>query len=200
MKALKILFFIILLISCEQNLVTESALIKDNSITDNSTQYYIYPKNLPGLFSTEYYKVKAYLNQKDSYLILFSHFNSFKIEDGIKIKIERNNKDLIITANVKNSSVKKLLEEKDYFLNQSEIDFTLRVSNSVAEGAFIRIWENFRIRSDIIKSERSTLTEETILTDSESINFYKQGEGLKWGLKLFHSQIIKGVRVSPPTL
>ena len=200
MNYLKILFFIIFLSSCGKALLTEESLIKEAGFTDNSTRYYIYPKTLPGFLSTEYYKIKAYLNTEDSYLVLFSHFNGFKIEDGIQIKIERNKKDLIIKTLVQSDSWKLLLQQKSYFLNNSEIDFTVEVKNGTSKGAFIRVWENFRTKNNAVKLERQIVTEETLLTDTENINFYKQGEGLKWGLKLFRSQLVKAVRAPPPVL
>ena len=200
MKQLIFLLFIILLSSCNQNLITEEPLVKESNFTDHATHYYIYPKILPGLLSTEYYKIKAFLGQEDSYFVLFSHFNSFKTKDGIKIKFERDKTTLIIKASVKNSSWKALLQEEDYFLKSSELDLTIKAQNGTHEGAKIQIWENFRIKSNVVKLERQILTKETLLTDSEDINFYKQGEGLKWGLKLFRTRLIKGVRVSPALL
>ena len=200
MKHLIFLFLIFLLGSCNQNLITEESLTKERSFTDHATHYYIYPKTLPGLLSTEYYKIKAYLVQEDSHFILFSHFNSFKIEDGIKIKFERDKTALIIKASVKNASWKSLFQQEDYFLKSSELDLTIEVQNGTPEGAHIQIWENFRIKNNVLKLERKILTKETLLTDSGDINFYRQGEGLKWGLKLFRTRLLKGVRVSPALL
>ena len=234
MKSLVFLLFIFLLSSCNENLIIESTLVKEGHLTDNTTDYYIDPNNLPGLLSTEYYKIKAYLGiepktttiekredyyglkyitpfvdanihyetlkEEGSHFVLFSHFNSFQVEDGIKIKFERDKADLIIKASVKNSTWKLLLHKENYFLKSSELDLTVEVQNGTPEGAHIHIWENFRIKSNIIKQERQTLTKETLLADSEGINFYRQGEGLKWGLKLFRTQLIKGARVSPPLL
>ena len=181
-------------------MTTEESLIKETNFTEASIHYYISPTALSGLLSIEYYKIKAYLNTDSSYLILFSHFNSFEIEDGVKIKLERNKTTLVITASVQNSSWKPLLQINDYFLNNSEIDFTIEVKNGTPEGALIRIWENFRVKSNIIKQERKVVTKETLLTDTENINFYKQGEGLKWGIKLFRSRLVKGARISLPLL
>ena len=200
MKSFKILLFIILLCSCDKNLIIEESLIKEKSFTDHFMRFYISPTNLPGLLSTEYYKVKAYLNTDKSYLVLFSHFNNFKIEDGVKVKIERKQTTLFIKASVKNSGWKLLLQIEDYFLKNSEIDFTIKVKNGTPKGALIRVWENFIIRNNIVKSEMSIVTKEKLLTSAENINFYKQGEGLKWGLKLFRSHLVKGARISPPLL
>ena len=200
MRQLKFLFFIILLGSCDKTLITEESLIKETNFTNPSTHYYISPKNLPGLLSKEYYKIKAYLSHEDSHIVLFSHFNSFEKEDGIKIKIERNQTALIIKASVPRYNWKLLLQKEAYFLNHSEIDFTVEVQNGTQKGALIRIWENFRVKNDVLKAENPATTKETLLTDTENIIFYTQGEGLKWGLKLFHSRLVKGVRVSPPLL
>ena len=200
MRLLTFLIFIVLLSSCNKALVKEESLIKETSLTDSSTQYYISQTTLPGFLSTEYYKIQAYLTQEDSHFILFSHFNNFEIEDGVKIKIERNKTDLIIKAGVPNYKWQLLLQEEDYFLNNSEIDFTIEVQNGVKEGAFIHIWENFRVKNNVVKSKRSVITEETLLAGTENIVFYEQGEGLKWGLKLFRTHLVKGVRVSPPVL
>ncbi|MCZ0932020.1 MAG: hypothetical protein OXJ52_02590 [Oligoflexia bacterium] len=200
MKQLKILFFIFCVCSCDKAFITAESLIKDKSLTDHLTHYYIYPELLPGLFSTEYYKIKAYLNHEDSRLILFSHFNGFEIEDGVKIKFERKQADLIITASVQNSDWKTLLQTKNYFLNSSEIDFTVRVKNGARKGADVSIWENFIIKNKVIKLNRRAVTKETLLTGTEDIIFYEKGEGLKWGLKLFRSRFITGARVSPPLL
>ena len=200
MKLFKILLFVIFLCSCDNHLITEESLIKDNSLTDYSTRYYIYPKTLPGLLSTEYYKITAFLSQENSYLVLFSHFNNFELEDGIKIKFERNKTTLIITASVKNSSWKSLLQMKDYFLNSQEIDFTVEVKNGTQEGAFIQIWENFITRNNTVKLKRQIVTKTALLANTEDIIFYKKGEGLKWGLKLFRSRLTKGVRISSPLL
>ena len=200
MKLFRILLFAIFFCSCANHFITEESLIKDNSWTDYSTHYYIYPKTLPGLLSTEYYKITAYLSQEDSHLVLFSHFNSFELEDGIKIKFERNKAVLTVKASVKNSNWKSLLQIKDYFLKNQEIDFTIEVKNGTEEGAFIQIWENFITRNNTVKLKRQTVTTEALLANTEDIIFYRKGEGLKWGLKLFRSRLTQGARVSSPLL
>ncbi|MCY4321637.1 MAG: hypothetical protein OXC37_04470 [Bdellovibrionaceae bacterium] len=201
MKQIKILFFVIFLISCDKVLTMEN-LITDRSVKDSSIDYYISPSHLPGLLSTEYYKITAYLSQQDSYLILFSHFNSFKTEDGVKLKIKRKENDLIITASVHNSTWKSLLEKKDYFSkNSSKINFTIEIKNGIPEGAKIAIWENFTIETTTnTKKELKVLTTETLLTDTSNINFYRYGKGLNWGIKIFHSRLVKGARISSPLL
>ncbi|MDE0092101.1 MAG: hypothetical protein OXN83_02310 [Oligoflexia bacterium] len=200
MKQIRVLFFIIFFCSCDKHFTIEEALIKDENLTDHSTRHYISPGALPGLLSTEYYKIKAHLNQDSSYLVLFSHFNSLELEDGVKVKFERDKTRLIIEISVQNFKWESLSEIEDYFLNNKEIDLTVEVKNGVGKGVFVRIWENFIIKNNIIKLERQVTTKETLLADTENIIFYKKGEGLKWGLKLFRSRLIKGVRISPPLL
>ena len=88
------------------------------------------------------------------------------------------------------------------FLSRNELDLTVEVDNRASYGFRIRVWENFINRKGVVKKKMDVLTEENLMADSlaQDMLFYARGQGLNWGIKLFHSQLIKGARISPKLL
>ena len=156
---------------------------------------------LPGVLSKEHYLIKAYFPE-ESRLELFSHFQGFDLEDGVKIQFLRKKRRLTIKVSVQGFPGKILFEREDYFSSSQEGDWTLELDNGTNYGFRVRVWENFINKSGILKAQAKVLTGENLLADSLSkgLTFYDRGWGLKWGFKLFRSRLIEGARVSPRVL
>ena len=159
-------------------------------------------KPLSEIFSKEHYRIKASFPEDHSKLILFSHFQGFELENGIKLTLQRDESQLLIKLSVQAYPDQVLFEGENYFLNNNEVDFTIEVENGTNYGFRVRIWENFLNRKGIVKQPASFLTGENLIADSlsEDLTFYDKGQGLKWGLELLRVRLIEGSRVSPRVL
>ena len=165
--------------------------------SSGAVKQFISNKNLAGLLSKEHYQIKARLIQDHSRLELFSHSRASYFGDGVRVKIERQDKDLLIQAGVEGYPNQILLKEKNYFQRQSEIDWTLEVENGVMYGFRVQIWENFLNKSGFIKRKTKLLTTENKIADSlqEGLTFYTKGKGLHWGIKTYKADLISAYRV-----
>ena len=165
--------------------------------SSGAVKQFISDKNLAGLLSKEHYQIKARLIQDRSRLELFSHSRASYFGDGVRVKIERQDKDLIVSIGVGGYPNQILLEEKNYFQKQSEIDWTLGVENGTMYGFRLQIWENFLNKSGFIKRKTNLLTPENKIIDSlqEGLTFYTKGKGLRWGVKTYKTNLISAYRV-----
>ncbi len=206
-KPLVIIFIKILFCFCSCNsfFMSETYLsIEEMNLiqNDNSVMRFLSKKPISGVLSKEYYLIKAYLPSEMSQLELFSHFRGFDLEDGVRVQFERKAFHLVVKVSIQGYPDKLLLKKENYFLNNNEIDFTVEVENGVSYGFHIQIWENFVNRNGILKHKVGILSNENLLVDSlsEGLIFYTKGQGVKWGLKLSHSNLIEGARISPRVL
>ena len=194
------IFFVSVLLACEK--APESAFLKESlfvyeELSSGSTKQFVSNKNLSGLLSKEHYEVKARLTEDTSFLEFYSHSRASYFGDGIRIKIKRQDDNLLIEVGVEGYPNRFLLEEKDYFEKQSEIDWTLEVENGTLYGFRVQVWENFLNRSGFIKRTTELLTPENKMTDSlqEGFTFYTKGKGLRWGIKTYKTDLISAYRV-----
>ena len=205
MKEVHFLLCVFCFCSCNTSLFiaeTKQPVERNPIQNDSSTARFISKTALSGILSKEYYLIKAYFPADPSRLDLFSHFSGFDWEDGINVQLERKKIGLVIKISVQGYPDHILFEREDYFLNSNEVDFSVEVENGTNYGFRVRIWENFVNRSGILKNKIEVLTGENLIADSllENLTFYTKGQGLKWGLRLFRSRLIEGVRVSPVIL
>ena len=165
--------------------------------SSGAVKQFISDKNLAGLLSKENYQIKARLIQDRSRLELFSHSRASYFGDGVRVKIERQDKDLLIQVGVEGYPNQILLKEKNYFQKQSEIDWTLKVENGTMYGFRVQVWENFLNKSGFIKRKTNLLTTENKIADSlqEGLTFYTKGKGLHWGIKTYKADLISAYRV-----
>jgi len=192
------LFFLLVIVSCEKAFETSFSreglsLYKELS----STKYFVSKKNLATLLSKEHYQIKARLIQNGSHLELFSHSRASYIGDGVKVKIERKAKDLIVFIGIEGYPNQILLKKESYFEKQSEINWTLEVENGTLYGFRVQIWENFLNRTGFIEKETPWLTAENKIADSlqTGLNFYTKGKGLLWAIKIYKTDLISAYRV-----
>lgn len=192
------LFFLFSCGETPQSSFLKEPLLLYEELSSNIVQQFVSKKNLDGLFSREHYEVKARLSQEDSRLELFSHSRASYFGDGVRIIAERQGMSLLVQAGVEGYPNKTLLEEKSYFENQSEIDWTVEVENGVLYGFRVQIWENFLNKSGFIKRATALLTPENKLADSleKGLTFYTKGKGLSWGLKTYKTDLISAYRKS----
>ena len=164
--------------------------------SSGAVKQFISNKNLAGLLSKEHYQIKARLIQNRSRLELFSHSRASYFGDGVRVKVERQYQDLIVFIGVGGYPNEILLEEKNYFKRQSEIDWTLEVENGTMYGFRVQVWENFLNKSGFIKRETNLLTTENKIIDSlqEGLTFYTKGKGLRWGIKTYKTDLISAYR------
>ena len=176
---------------------SQEALSINKSFSSGAIKHFRSTQNLGSLLSKEHYKIKARLIEKDSKLELFSHSRASHLEDGIRIKIQRQNQDLIVQIGIENYPNKTLLKKIDYFKKQKEMDWTLEVENGTLYGFRVQIWENFLNRSGFIKKQTELLTPENKIADSlkSKLTFYTKGKGLKWGIKTYKTDLISAHRV-----
>lgn len=155
------------------------------------------PNNLSGILSKEYYEIKARFSTEKSSLKLFSHSRHPNLNDGVQIKINREDEKIKVVLAVQAYPEKVLFEKNNYFENQLEIDWTLKVENGTRYGFRVQIWENFLNTTGIIKQPTSLLTKQNQLADSlkKSLTFYTKGQGLKWGIRTFKSDLISAFRI-----
>lgn len=197
---LTLIFFIS---SCGESFKdSESSLVSVNNQNTGATKKFISKNILSGIFSQENYHIQARLVEKDSFIELFSHFTDFDLEDGLKVRFEKQEVKLIVKISVQGWPEKVLFEKENYFLNQKEIDFKIEVHNGVDYGFRVQLWESFVNKTGLVKENSAVLTGENLIADSfaKKMSFYGKGRGLKWGIKLFHSHLIKGNRISPRIL
>ena len=214
-------FLLGLVISCHkapQELFYSETLYLDKELSDDQTQYFRSDQTLSDVYSKEYYELRVLffdgsspVLEEDCYFFraicnyetiaiqdtsfgfieLMSHSKDTYLADGISIRIERNKKDLIVKLKVQGWPDKKLLVKKDYFLNQSEIDWTFEVHNGIYEGFRVQIWDNWLNIKDITKQKTQHLTSRNLIVDSldEGLTFVEQAYGLKWGVKAYKTEI-----------
>ena len=198
---LLILFFtLILSFGCgtaPESIFAKESLSLYEKFSSGAIKQFVSKKNLASLLSREHYQIQARLTQDISSLELFSHSRASYLEDGVRIKIKRQNKDLLIEIGVEGYPNKSLLERKNYFEKQSEIDWTLGVENGTLYGFRVQIWENFLNKSSFIKRKTDILTPENKIADSlqEGLTFYTKGKGLSWGIKTYKTDLISAYRV-----
>ena len=191
--------FLFIFISCDISPVEKISILKYKSKVSSSKDRFLSPEPLPGLLSKEYYLIKAFFQDNQSSLKLFSHFRGFKTRDGIQIDMQRAGDKLVIRLSVSSYPAQILLEEESYFSSNNELDLTIEVQNGTNYGFRVRVWENFINTKGPFKIQQDILTEQNLIVDSFSkgLIFYNQGQGLKWGLELFRTHLIEGARVSP---
>jgi len=193
-------FMILFLVGCGEapkNSFSKEALRLDERFSSTSIKQFVSQKNLTGLLSKEHYQVKARLTQDQSSLEFFSHSRVANRGDGVRVKIERKNNNLIVTTGVEGYPNQTLLVKENHFEGQSEIDWTLEIENGTLYGFRVQVWENFLNRSGFIKRETFLLTTENKLVDSleEGLTFYTKGKGLSWGIKTYKTDLISAYRV-----
>ena len=191
-------------------------LFLDDKLSNDQTQYFRSSYNLSELNSKEYYQIKAQffsttspLFEEDCHLFgivchqttatlkdtsfgfleLVSHSKDSYLNDGITLKIERQKKDLIVKVKVKAWPYKNLLVKKDYFLNQSEIDWTVAVHNGLPQGFRVQIWDNLINIKSISKQRVESLTARNLIIDSQDLTFVEQAYGLKWGVTAYKTKV-----------
>lgn len=181
---------------------TSQSAKKDDLWSDSSTAYFVSEKPLSGILSRENYKIKAQFFFDRSRLDLFSHFHGFEREDGVRVVFERQKEGLVIRVSIQSYPEQILFEDKNYFSKGNMADWTIAVNNGTSSGFRVRVWENFLNKSGILKKPVDFLTDENLIADSllEPLIFYTKGPGLRWGMRLFRTRLIKGVRVSPRDL
>ena len=194
-------FFIFCLPACEGFFKTKWPVERGSTWAKAYPVRLVSQSTLPGVLSKEHYLIKAYFPE-DSRLELFSHFQGFDLEDGVKIYFLREKRGLTIKISVQGFPEKILFEREDYFSSSLEGDWTLEIDNGTNYGFRVRVWENWTNKSGFLKTKSKILTNENLLADSLSkgLTFYDRGWGLKWGFKLFRVRLIEGARVSPKVL
>lgn len=196
--------FVFCFCSCDSFFIskTSETLKQDTIQADSSTLFFISENNLGAVLSEEYYQIKAHFPSSDTHLNLFSHFSGFQWEDGVKLSLKRQGDALLIKISAPSYPEKILFQQEDYFSSSNEVDLTIAVENGTNYGFRVRVWENFINKNGILKEPREFLSDENLLADSllEQMSFYSKGQGLKWGIKSFRVNLIKGERVSPRLL
>ena len=199
MKFFFILFFSFCCCFCNKAFIAMSKQVIDqNQVQEDSSVIRLTSqKTLSGILSKEYYLVKAYFQEDNSKLELFSHFSGFELEDGVKVHFVRKEMGLVIKASVQGFPDKTLFKKEDYFSNSNEVDFSVEVDNGTNYGFRVRVWENFTNKSGILKNKTGVLTDENLIADSlsDNLTFYTKGQGIRWGLKLFRVRLTEGARI-----
>lgn len=169
-------------------------------IEDKDRNFIMYPDFLSGLRSTEYYNVQAYLyDDSHSFIVLNSHFSGFPKQDGVQVKIEKRNQDLILEISTPGIVKKTEYKKSEYFSQTNLLDITLAVTNKTSYGAQVRVWDHLFNPKGFLKKRVSFLKQDNLLFDTleDQILFYSYGQGLRWGLKFYRAKVVEGKRVSP---
>ena len=152
------------------------------------------------LESKELYFIQAELSHKNSSLILYSHFSDFTIQDGIKVFLERQNNDFILSVSTPGYKREQLNMIPDYFLKNQSISLHLEVHNGTKNFINVKIWDTYINPTDYLKISAPFFSTQNQLADSSGIFFYSKGRGLLWGVELKRAKLIHIKRESPNRL
>ena len=157
----------------------------------------LHSKPLSGVYSKEYYLIRARLRGSGSWLLLHSHFTGFYSRNGIQIGFSRKGHALKIHVSAPRFPRRLVYEEGGYFSLSPEIDFTVSVQNGGAVRA--QIWNNYINRSGALKAKALVLGKENLLADTfeKAMAFYSRGGGALWGAELNKAELIRAARISP---
>ena len=194
---ISLLFFITACQDPPARLFHTESLVLNNKTSDNQIQHFQSTHNLSGINSKEYYEIKALFPQDSGFLELLSHSKDSYLGDGVSVRVERDENDLTVKLKVSGFPYEMLLMKADYFLNQSEIDWTVEVHNGIYEGFRVQIWENFLNIKNILKQKTQNLTPRNLIADSFSkdLTFFEKGYGLTWGVKIHSAKLLSAKRI-----